>query len=529
MTPELPKSNIEQTRYVDASFRWGIRSKMLLVGLFLSVLTLTLPLYVRYQIQILSECHHRIAGSRVYLMRVHELTEGLSNSETHLRAYAATGSPIWIKAVSTSLRRSHELTEKLLQSAVPIDDSQRLLKEFKADFDRWEHDIVDPTLNSPRGTESFSNVTHTLFREPIFLRIKTRLQDLERRLETQEIFNEKGFSRAARATGQIVVISGILFFVIFAVFALSIWQSVVPKLNELLYAAYEIKTGNLNYRVPRAFLSGQNETTALGIAFNEMATSLQENNEKLVALNRIKTDFVSTVSHELRTPLTAIKGSIGLLLGGVVGDFPSEAKEMLEITAKNTDRLIRLINDVLDIAKIEAGAVRLKLDRFNICEIMTGAVKAIEPFAAHHKVAIQWVEVNPAPLVVVDRDRFEQIITNLLSNSIKFSRPGTNVQMKLFLSTNQIIVHIIDQGAGITPEQVDRLFRKFQQVENVANKAKEGTGLGLAICKALVEEHGGKIGVETNLGKGSNFFFSLPWNGKDFSTDETRNSQAKAA
>ncbi|MBI3554977.1 MAG: response regulator, partial [Deltaproteobacteria bacterium] len=183
---------------------------------------------------------------------------------------------------------------------------------------------------------------------------------------------------------------------------------------------------------------------------------------------------------------------------------------------KNTDRLIRLINEVLDVAKIEAGAIQMHFDKFSLVDTIDHAVLGIEAFAHTQGIKLLWEKPQLSPLVVIDRDRIEQVMTNLLSNAIKFTEPGGAVSVACEWENDRVIIEVTDTGAGIHEDFLERIFQKFQQAESAAHKAKEGTGLGLTIAKAIVEEHGGTIWVQSKIATGSTFSFSLPWNGTEF-------------
>ncbi len=244
-----------------------------------------------------------------------------------------------------------------------------------------------------------------------------------------------------------------------------------------------------------------------------LSLASKEQNEKLKELNQLKTDFVSTVSHELRTPLTSIKGGISIILGGLAGPLSEEAKQLLLISHKNTERLIRMINEILDIAKIEARAIYLNFKQHGLTQILSHALDGFKIDAQSRKISLHHIATANSPVVFVDRDRIEQVLTNLVSNAIKFTHEGGKIEVWHTEEKNQIIIHVKDSGQGIPKEFLYKIFHKFHQVENTSNKAKEGTGLGLAIAKALIEEHKGKIWVESELGRGSCFSFSLPWDG----------------
>jgi PAS domain S-box-containing protein len=226
------------------------------------------------------------------------------------------------------------------------------------------------------------------------------------------------------------------------------------------------------------------------------------------AVERMKDEFVSIVSHELRTPLTSIKGSLGLIASGMLGDVPERGRRMLEIAIANSERLVRLINDILDIEKLDSGAVTMDRRPCNAADVMTQAVEAIRPLAIESGVT---VAVSPtwAPLLV-DPDRIQQAITNLLSNAIKFSEWGGRVLLSAERRDGELVVEVGDQGRGIPPEHLDTIFDRFKQVDASDSREKGGTGLGLSICRSIVTLHGGHIWAASEVGKGSKFYFTLP-------------------
>jgi len=225
-------------------------------------------------------------------------------------------------------------------------------------------------------------------------------------------------------------------------------------------------------------------------------------------LERMKSEFVSVVSHELRTPLTSIHGSLGLLASGALAGNTERGRRMLEIAVNNTDRLIRLINDVLDVEKLESGAIQIHPEPCDSGDLVRNAWEVMRSMAQKYEVTLRII--GPGATIFADPDRMVQCLTNLISNAIKFSEPNGVVTIRTAPQTHDLQFEVSDQGRGIPLNKQDSIFERFHQVDASDSQKKGGTGLGLAICRSIVQQHGGKIWVESELGKGSTFFFTIP-------------------
>ena len=238
------------------------------------------------------------------------------------------------------------------------------------------------------------------------------------------------------------------------------------------------------------------------VAFQDIA--------RLREVDRMKDEFVSIVSHELRTPLTSIRGSVQLVLDEANSVPDPEHRKLLQIALNNCERLVRIINDILDVSKIESGNLSLRKKAVHVADLVRQAVDVVAPPARNANVTLDAnVPANIRP-VMVDPDRIVQALVNLLSNAVKFAPPRSTVTTTVTGTDHTITIAVADQGEGIAPENLNRLFQKFQQVDSSSSRRKGGTGLGLAITKALVEQHGGRIFVDSELHKGTRFSFTLP-------------------
>ncbi|MBI3799968.1 MAG: PAS domain S-box protein, partial [Deltaproteobacteria bacterium] len=226
------------------------------------------------------------------------------------------------------------------------------------------------------------------------------------------------------------------------------------------------------------------------------------------AIERMKDEFVSIVSHELRTPLTSIRGALGLLESGLIGALPEKGQRMMEIAVNNTDRLVRLLNDILDIERMQSGKVTMRRQLCDAAGLLTQAVEEMQSMADKAGITLT---VAPQPLPLwADPDRIMQTLTNLLSNAIKFSTTGSTVWVSMARQGEEAVFTVRDQGRGIPADKLETVFERFQQVDSSDSRRKGGTGLGLAICRNIVRQHGGQIWAESRLGEGSTFSFTLP-------------------
>jgi PAS domain S-box-containing protein len=234
-------------------------------------------------------------------------------------------------------------------------------------------------------------------------------------------------------------------------------------------------------------------------------------------VEQIKRDFISVVSHELRTPLTAIRGALGLLASGVLDSDDDSKREMLSISDRAADRLVRLVNDILDLERLESKKLALNCQNVSVDELITQAITSLDPLAQEQNITLQAI---PSELSVrVDCDRIHQVLVNLISNAIKFSPPHTTIELAARLwcrdplnPVSMVCFSVKDQGRGIPSQFLNSIFGRFQQVDSSDARDKGGTGLGLTICKNIVQQHGGQIWVESVLGQGSVFYFTVPSN-----------------
>jgi signal transduction histidine kinase len=238
-------------------------------------------------------------------------------------------------------------------------------------------------------------------------------------------------------------------------------------------------------------------------------TDISERNQ----LDRMKDEFISTVSHELRTPLTSLRAALGLLAGGALATRPEKMRQMMDIAIGNTDRLVRLVNDILDLERIGSGKAELHQVNCSVDELFERATSLLQTHA--QKSNVRFVLEGNGVHVWADPDRILQTLTNLVSNAIKFSPPASTIPSEIrltaqYVTRDEALLEVHDQGRGIPTDKLQQIFERFKQVDASDSRAMGGTGLGLAICRSIVQQHGGHIWATSTMGEGSTFHFTLP-------------------
>ncbi len=455
-----------------------------------------------------------ISGARV-------LTDVMSMAAAH-RGHLMTGQPRYLEKYEQA-RRAFGLDVGGIQAVMSRDprirtDSERLIALVAAwdqsvvralaegEQDRWRDRrssarAIDSLILGVAMTDEFRAVHTEMMRS-----LREDVISLEAESETDAALDEwESFLLRAAAVGM------------FALLLTMLLRLVSRSLNQVVLAAEALDAGRYaDARLPNAHRAPNEEMASLARTFDRLAQSieqregqLQDDIEQLKELERLKADFVSTVSHELRTPLTSMRGALGLLLSGAGGELSAKGRDLLRIALTNTDRLIRLINDILDIEKIDAGHVQIRRDRLRLRPLLEATVAGLEGLARDADVHLKISEVADVELFG-DGDRLTQVFTNLISNAVKFSPKGAAVELSGELIDGFVRIGVRDHGPGIPPEFASRIFGRFQQAESAAMRRSGGTGLGLSISKAITEMHAGRIGFQSAEGGGTEFYVDLP-------------------
>lgn len=236
---------------------------------------------------------------------------------------------------------------------------------------------------------------------------------------------------------------------------------------------------------------------------------------------RTKSEFISMVSHELRSPLTSIKGSMGLLLSRAAGELPSKARALLEISHRNADRLVLIINDILDLEKISNGRLEFNLQQTSVDELLRETGDANASLEQRFGVKIDIAEPEAPINLTTDPNRIIQVLTNLLSNAAKFSKPGDKISVETEDGPEAVRISVTDRGQGIPASEQHKIFQRFADLSNSNRSDKGGTGLGLSVCKAIIENLDGEIGFDSREGFGTTFYFTLPKKTVQVGSEET--------
>ncbi|MBX9686893.1 MAG: HAMP domain-containing histidine kinase, partial [Candidatus Obscuribacterales bacterium] len=335
--------------------------------------------------------------------------------------------------------------------------------------------------------------------KPIIARLGSFLGEMKKFVNNQEnleLNSERGKDSRMRVI--ICLLAGLVLNTILAVYLASGFnKDALRRLNSLLQNTQLFKENKKLNPV----IAGSDEIALLDGAFHSMAEELQE-------ISARKRELQAMVTHDLRTPLTNIRLSLASLLDGIAGELPSRAQKIAEKAERNCSRLIRLINDLLDIEKLEGGQFTLNKSELHLALLFESVEDTTAEFAAEKSITIEVSE--PSAIVNADGDRLVQVLVNLVSNAIKFSEKGKRVWLDAKEKDKTVEISVRDEGRGIPAEALPKIFDRFHQVTAADGARGKGTGLGLSISKALVEAHGGTIRLESELGKGTTFFIELP-------------------
>lgn len=510
--------------------RWW-RSRPLAIQLAVAVLAVlsAVPLLLYFAEAEWSRRESEIAARQDALRRAElaatRLGRAMASMQSGARAFLVTGDSTFLGAYQLGLRQLESDLDSLqrLLGPGPESDGAAQLAELELAVARWAAASA-PRQALPSANDSLA-AARLRAERIVRLTNDERLMDGVRaaqeallgainrtaaREASAGIDEMAGFERDAHLIRLLAVLVAVLVVVVVA-------RVLSHTLRDIVAGASALASGDYEGAQAASGLGGSREARQLSKVFDRLSLAIAEREQilqsdilQLKELELLKRDFVSTVSHELRTPLTAIRGALGLVLAGATGPVAARSAELLEIAQQNTRRLIRLINDILDIEKMESGHVTIRPAPCDLAGVLYATLGGLQSVADEAGVRLH-VHAPERPTVEGDPDKLVQVFTNLISNAIKFSPTGREVRVHLSTSDSTAIVSIADQGPGIPPEFRDRIFGKFQQAAHEGARTTGGTGLGLAIARGIVDLHGGSIRFETREGAGTTFFVELPY------------------
>ena len=291
-----------------------------------------------------------------------------------------------------------------------------------------------------------------------------------------------------------------------AIIGLAVSRSISKPIIALHKATQEIEKGNFDVRTD---ISTNDEIEQLSYAFNKTTMALSQMDEERQQIDKAKSEFLSITSHELRTPITPMKAQLQMLDNGYFGKLTDKQQESVEIILRNAERLDKIIEDFLEVSRIEAARLNFSFRKTDLKETINETIGFLEGFAKEKNIKLV-TDINDLPIIKVDPDRVSQVLRNLTHNAIKFSKNNSKIEVNAVAKNDHILFSVKDYGVGMTSEDQLRVFEPFYQIEGHLDREHGGTGLGLAICRGIVESQKGKIWVESTVDKGSTFYFTVP-------------------
>lgn len=394
-----------------------------------------------------------------------------------------------------------EFTKALQNSIMIADDDQkkRSLTTIVSSFKHYQS-LFDEEVELLRTGKKYQVEEHTRQKETAVNSIMDELKNIKNYSQNhtyEQVRKLEGAMADARRTAGIFVASAILLGLFIS---LIITRSITKPLSRVISKTRDVSRGILKGDLK---ISSPPELGDLSDAFNMMC-------HKLKAIDHMKSDFYAVMSHELRTPLTSIREGTNLLIEGAGGQPNASQAKLLRIIAQESDRLINLVNSLMDLSKMEAGMMAFNFGQYDIAPLIKKAAIEIAPIAAAKQINMETVCEENLPYIKMDSERIMQTLRNLIGNAIKFTPEGGRIRITASNSSSAVQISVADTGPGIQKENLDMIFEKFQQAQYHRQHNIKGTGLGLAIARHIVTAHGGRIWAESIVGKGSSFIFSLP-------------------
>ncbi len=391
---------------------------------------------------------------------------------------------------------------KMLTNAIALADTsskKETLDRLKKQFELYQS-LVDEEVKFIRANQDYSKRKYEIEKEKRVDAILKELGSLEITSRQDITKRVEMLGEAGSSARQMVIGMAITAMVLILITSFFITRAITRPLKVLVGKTRDIANGVFDGQLN---ISSSPEVLELAKAFNTMC-------EKLKVLDKMKSDFFSSMSHELRTPLTSIKEGISLLRDGVGGTVPDKQKRLLTILTLETNRLIELVNSLLDLSKMEAGMMTYTFKEGSLAPLVERATIEMVPLVESKKIHLERKGFRQLPPIRMDGERILQALRNLIGNAVKFTPREGRVTISAKQANQEVEVSVSDTGPGIPPEKLMTIFDKYQQAGAAGSYQMKGTGLGLSIAKHIISSHGGRIWAESKSGEGSTFIFVLP-------------------
>lgn len=443
---------------------------------------------------------HWVVQTHHTLNLLHRLERSYFRQEAAVIEFIKTTDPTFASSAMDE-RRAWDEGFQSLHPDLDDDATKQNFKLLGENYATWSR-LTDRILAVGRGTETSTLEAEAVVFKEVGINVD-RMIDWEEHLLAQRDRQRK---RAVQTTIVVVSLINALLLVVFGLALRRLYRSIAKPIFHLSTTMRRYQGGEFSARVG---VSNRSQIGFLESSFNEMAEKIEAMVADLKNLDELKTDFISTVSHELRTPLTSIGGYVKLLIAGDAGPITETQKEFLYIVDTNVVRLTHLINDILDVEKMESGKVQLVREQQDLVSVLKECRDTFGILAAQKGLELRYKVPDHLSPIMGDRGRLVQVFMNLLSNAIKYTQSGF-VEIEAEQRDFAVVVRVRDSGIGLSDQEQEKLFQKFYRTRSGLSSAESGTGLGLVIARGLVEAHGGRITVESTPGKGTVFSISLP-------------------
>lgn len=477
--------------------RLTIFSRLMLGYLTLLIMATGVGMYSILQLGEVRETTHSMILVDNALIDLHkDMTDALLSETRYEKKFAV----IQDQALYEGFLASKNDFEKYLDVAMALEDSAAVKDVLMGVRNRhrayqalFEEEVASLETGSSYPKEWYSREKERVVNET--LEELANLRTLSQQSIFQKVRNLDEAGTRARTVAMVMTLTALLFGI---ALAFGITRSITVPLSRMKKKTGEIAEGVF---VADLNLPSPPEIGALARDFNIMCAKLKE-------VDRMKSDFYSLMSHELRTPLTSIKAGTSLFLEGLGGEVTEKQRELLTIVAEESDRLIELVNSLLDLSKLESGVFTFEFARIDLPLLVAQSVREVMPLAEARNIMIE-SDIGEIPPVSVDMERILLVLRNLIGNALKFTPSGGSVRVAVRRTEEGVNVSVTDTGPGIAEEEIKVIFEKYRQA-NGGSRRSQGTGLGLAIVKHIVHAHGGRVWVESEEGRGSTFTFLLP-------------------